>query len=72
VLTPGLVPTSGAITVESRHVRGVTVGDVQRALNSRGVAYPELAGLEPLAPGLKHALAQRDRDLSGGVPERDD
>ncbi|HEX6577725.1 MAG TPA: MOSC domain-containing protein [Jiangellaceae bacterium] len=71
VLTPGRVPTAGSITVEDRHSSGVTVTQVQRALNARGMAYPDLASLGPIAPGLKRALALRDRDLSGGVPERD-
>ena len=71
VLTPGRVPTAGSITVEDRHPTKVTVAQVQRALNARGVAYPDLAALGPLAPGLNRALAVSDRDLSGGVPERD-
>lgn len=71
VLAPGSVPTTGSIAVEDHHAARVTVADVQRALNPRGVAYPELASLGPLAPGLKRALMWRDRDLAGGVPERD-
>jgi MOSC domain-containing protein YiiM len=71
VLAPGRVPTTGVITVEDRHPAGVTVGEVQRALNDRGEAYPELASLDALSPGLRRALAHRGRDLSGGVPERD-
>ena len=72
VLTAGRVPTTGSITVEERHPARVTVAEVQRALNARGKAYPDLASLGPLAPGLQRALALRDRDLSGGVPERDE
>jgi MOSC domain-containing protein YiiM len=71
VLEPGRVPTAGIITVEAHHPAAITVGAVQRALNDHGTAYPDLAALEPLAPGLRRALARPGRDLSGGVPERD-
>ncbi|MDQ1374502.1 MAG: hypothetical protein QOJ09_1840 [Actinomycetota bacterium] len=71
VVAPGVVPTAGAITIEDRHPAGVTVAEVQRALNDRAVAYPDLASLEPLSPALRRALVHRGRDLSGGVPERD-
>jgi MOSC domain-containing protein YiiM len=71
VLRPGLVPTTGAIEVEAPHPDQVSVAAVQRALNDRSTAYPTLASLEPLTPEVKHALATRHRDLSGGVPEQD-
>lgn len=71
VLEAGTVPTSGEIVVESRHEAGVTVAEVQRALNDRANTYAHLAALEPLSPHMKRALMVRDRDLSGGVPEAD-
>jgi MOSC domain-containing protein YiiM len=71
VLTPGRVPTSGRILREERHPAGVTVAQVQAALNDRATLYRDLAGLGPLAPTVRLALMVRDRDLSGGVPEAD-
>jgi MOSC domain-containing protein YiiM len=71
VLEPGGVPTSGTITVGERGPAAATVASVQHALNDRGTAYPELAAVEALSPGIKRALMHRDRDLSGGVPESD-
>ena len=71
VLTPGRVPTSGRILREARHPAGVTVAQVQAALNDRAAVYRDLASLGPLAPTVRRALLVRDRDLSGGVPEAD-
>lgn len=71
MLTPGRVPTSGQILTEERHPAGVTVAQVQAALNDRATVYRDLASLGPLAPGVRTALLVRDRDLSGGVPEAD-
>ena len=71
VLEPGRVPTSGPIHLEERDPAGITVARVQAALNDRAHTYQDIAALEPLAPGLKLALAWPDRDLSGGVPEKD-
>ena len=71
VLWTGTVPTSGSITVAERHPDGVTVEQVQRALQDRANTYAELAALDVLAPKLKRLLTIPDRDLSGGVPEVD-
>ena len=71
VLTPGRVRTSGPILREERHPAGVTVAQVQAALNDRATVYRDLASLGPLAPGIRTALMARDRDLTGGVPEAD-
>ncbi len=71
VLQPGRVPTGGPIRVEAHGEEGVTVAEVQRAMNDRANAYPELAALPTLAPGTRRALMIRERDLSGGVPEED-
>ena len=71
VLEPGDVPTSGAISLEERHPAGITVARVQAALNDRSNAYPDIAALEALSPGVRRALLVRGRDLFGGVPERD-
>jgi hypothetical protein len=50
---------------------GVTVARVQAAISDRSNTYPDLAGLEPLSPGVRRGLAIRDRDIFGGVPESD-
>jgi len=71
VLEQGVVPTTGEITMEARHQAGATVGRVHRALQDRANVYPELADLDVLSPKLRLALRVRDRDLSGGVPEKD-
>lgn len=71
VLTPGRVPTAGVITCEERHSESVTVARVQAAMNDRANTYAGLAALAPLSPQVKRALSVRDRDLSGGVPEKD-
>lgn len=71
VLVPGRVPTSGHVACEDRDDHGLTVADVQSALNDRANAYPDLAALPALSPTVRRALTVRDRDLSGGVPEAD-
>jgi MOSC domain-containing protein YiiM len=71
VLTPGRVPTMGTIVREERHPAGVTVAQVQAAMNDRAATYPDIAALDVLAPDPKRALMIRDRDISGGVPEAD-
>lgn len=71
VLRPGTVPTSGAIEVVQRHVGGVTIAMVLAALYDRPRTYPELAAMEVMAPGLRAALMDPDRDVTGGVPEVD-
>jgi MOSC domain-containing protein YiiM len=71
VLAPGRVPTTGAIRREERHHAGITVAAVHAALNDRANVHREIAALAPLSPAVKRALAVRDRDLSGGVPETD-
>jgi MOSC domain-containing protein YiiM len=71
VLVPGTVPTSGHIERESRDADGITVADIQAALNDRANVYPDLAALAALSPPVRRALTIRGRDLSGGVPEAD-
>ncbi|HQY29702.1 MAG TPA: MOSC domain-containing protein [Thermomicrobiales bacterium] len=61
VLTPGLAPTSGAITIESRDPSGMTVREV--ALSAYGeadnVRRQEIAGHPLLAPAWKKILQRR-------------
>ena len=71
VLQPGSVPTSGEVRVVQQDAKHVTVRRVQEALQERAMTFPELASHPALSPNLKQALMRRDRDLSGGVPERD-
>jgi len=71
VLAPGRVPATGRIVVEERHPARVSVAEVQRAINDRQTAYPHLSGLAPLTPSVARVLRVRDRDIFGGVPERD-
>jgi MOSC domain-containing protein YiiM len=71
VLHAGTVPTTGTVAVVERHPAGVTVARVHQAVQDRANTYAELAALEPLAPGIRRALMMRDRDITGGVPERD-
>lgn len=71
VLAPGRVPATGRIVVEERHPVRVSVAEVQRAINDRQTAYPHLAELAPLTPSVARVLSVRDRDIFGGVPERD-
>jgi MOSC domain-containing protein YiiM len=71
VLQPGVVPTTGTIEVVERHPAGVTVEQVQRAVQDRHNTYPALADLDVLAPNVRFALRVPDRDIFGGVPEKD-
>ena len=71
MLEPGRVPARGFISRQDRGHESVTVAAVQRALNDRSTAYPQLAATPALSPGLRQALLIRGRDLSGGVPEED-
>jgi MOSC domain-containing protein YiiM len=71
VLRPGTVPTSGEISVVSRHPAGVSVAEVHRALQQPRVGAPRLLELAPLATRIRNWLAVADRDVTGGFPERD-
>jgi MOSC domain-containing protein YiiM len=71
VLTPGVVPTEGSITLIERHPARVTVELAHRALQDRHAVYPDLAGLEVMSTNLRAALVWRGRDTTGGVPEED-
>jgi MOSC domain-containing protein YiiM len=71
VLQPGSVPTSGSIDVVERHPARVSVADVLGALYDRPRTFPELAAMDVMAPGLRAALVDPNRDITGGVPERD-
>ena len=71
VLQPGTVPTSGQIAVVERHQAGVTVRDVHQALQRDAVAPTKLLELEPLPNKIRNALRVAQRDLTGGIPERD-
>jgi MOSC domain-containing protein YiiM len=72
VLRPGMVPTSGPLTVVERHPAGVSVLAVHRALQEPAAGPPALLDLEPLAGKIRRALRVAHRDLTGGFPERDD
>ena len=71
VLTPGVVPTEGTITLVERHPAGITVAVVHRALQDRHAVHPELAGLDVMSTNVRAALVRRGRDVTGGVPEAD-
>jgi MOSC domain-containing protein YiiM len=71
VLRPGRVPTTGSIAVAERHLGGVSVLDVHRALQQPRVAPAHLIELEPLPEKVRNVLRIADRDLTGGFPERD-
>jgi MOSC domain-containing protein YiiM len=71
VLQPGRVPTTGVLRREACGEGGVSVAEVQRALNDRANVYPELAAVPALSPSIRRALSLRNRDLSGGIPEED-
>jgi MOSC domain-containing protein YiiM len=72
VLTPGVVPTEGTITLIERHPAGVTVEAAHRALQDRHTLYPDLARVDAMSTNLRAALTWQDRDTTGGVPETDD
>ena len=71
VLEPGTVPTRASIDVLERDPLGVSVAEVQRAVQDRAAVYPDLAAHPRLSPNLRWLLMQRDRDITGGVPESD-
>jgi MOSC domain-containing protein YiiM len=71
VLQPGRVPTAGPIAVVERHPAGVSVREVHQALQRPGTGPPHLLDLEPLAGKIRYVLRIADRDLTGGMPERD-
>jgi MOSC domain-containing protein YiiM len=71
VLRPGTVPTAGRIEVVERHPARVTVLEVHRALQRQAVGPPRLLELEPLAEKVRNWLRAAERDLTGGLPERD-
>src|SRR5687768_16094675 len=72
VLRPGTVPTSGQITVTERHAARVSVLEVHRAIDGGGIGPKHLQDLEPLAIKARNKLRTAGRDLTGGVPERDE
>jgi MOSC domain-containing protein YiiM len=72
VLAPGVVPTTGTISLVERHAARVTVAAVHNALQDRGNAYPELAALDVLSVNVRAALLREGRDVTGGVPESDE
>jgi MOSC domain-containing protein YiiM len=72
VLRPGTVPTAGEITVVERHPSGVSVLDVHLALQGPATGPRRLLELEPLAGKIRRQLQIADRDMTGGLPERDD
>ena len=65
------MPTSGRLELVEPDSLAVTVGQINRAITDRHRTYPALAAHPALAPNQKAALLKRDRDLSGGIPERD-
>jgi MOSC domain-containing protein YiiM len=72
VLRPGQVPTTGRITVAERHPARVTVREVHQALQQTADGPPHLLELEPLAEKIRRLLLVTGRDMTGGLPERDD
>ena len=72
VLRTGTVPTSGTIEVVERHPSGVSVLDVHQALQRAGSGPPGLTELAPLQGKIRRMLKVLNRDLTWGVPERDD
>lgn len=72
VLRPGQVPTTGRIEVVERHPAAVSVREVHRALQQPAVGPSHLLKLEPLADKIRNLLQVVGRDLTGGLPERDD
>jgi MOSC domain-containing protein YiiM len=72
VLRTGMVPTTGSIAVIERHPAGITVLDVHHALQGSGSGPPGLTELEPLQGKIQRMLKVLNRDLTWGVPERDD
>jgi MOSC domain-containing protein YiiM len=72
VLRPGMVPTTGRITVVERHQDGVTVLEVHRAIDGGGIGPARMQHLAPLATKARSKLKVGGRDLTGGVPENDE
>lgn len=71
VLREGEVPTSGTIRLASRDPAGISVAVVQRAIQDRHNTYPDLAAHPSLSVNVRAALTVPDRDIAGGVPEKD-
>jgi MOSC domain-containing protein YiiM len=71
VLEPGIVPTTGVLSLVERHPARVSVAAVHAALQDVGTVYPELAGIDVLSVNTRAALLRRGRDVMGGVPEED-
>lgn len=72
VLRPGTVPARGQIEVVECHPARVSVLDVHQALQNPAVAPATLLELEPLAEKVRNLLRIANRDMIGGIPERDD
>jgi MOSC domain-containing protein YiiM len=72
VLQTGIVPTNGTIEVVERHPAVVTVLTVHQALQGSGNGGAALQNLEPLQGKIRRMLQVLGRDLTWGVPERDD
>jgi MOSC domain-containing protein YiiM len=72
VLRTGTVPTTGTIEVVERHPARVTVLAVHQALQGSVTGGAALQELEPLQGKIRRMLQVLDRDLTWGVPERDD
>jgi MOSC domain-containing protein YiiM len=72
VLRPGVVPTRGTITVIERHPAGVSVCEVHEARQQPTIGAARLTELASLAPKVRYQLQVAGRDLTGGIPERDD
>lgn len=72
VLRPGPVPTTGQIDVVERHPARVSVLEVHQALQEHGAGPAQLLELEPLPTKVRELLRIVGRDMTGGLPERDD
>lgn len=71
VLRAGVGPTRGEISVLAADPRGVTVYDVNAALQRDAEVPPAILCHDALAEGIRQILADRHRDLTGGAAEDD-
>jgi MOSC domain-containing protein YiiM len=72
VLRPGRVPTTGRIAVVEQHPSRVSVREIHQALQLPTAGPSHLLDLEPLAEKIHRLLQVTGRDMTGGLPERDD
>lgn len=68
---PGTGPTSGPILAQQHDRAGVCVYDVNAVLQHDAAPPPTMLTHDALAAGIRRILADRNRDITGGVPEDD-